>query len=60
VIRAITSNGEGAIRTKFERFRKSPAFKDKINKLKLMRVICDHIAGMTDSYAIDEFKRLYN
>ncbi|WRS26986.1 dNTP triphosphohydrolase [Oscillospiraceae bacterium MB08-C2-2] len=59
-IRAITSNGEGAVRTKFESFRKSPAFKDKISKLKLMRVICDHIAGMTDSYAIDEFKRLYN
>jgi dGTPase len=23
------------------------------------RVICDYIAGMTDRFALDEFKRLY-
>jgi dGTPase len=24
------------------------------------RVICDYIAGMTDTYAIDEHRRLFN
>ena len=28
-------------------------------KIELMRVICDHIASMTDKYALEEFKRLY-
>jgi dGTPase len=24
------------------------------------RVICDYIAGMTDRYALDEYKKLFN
>ena len=24
------------------------------------RVVCDYIAGMTDTYAIDEHRRLFN
>lgn len=28
-------------------------------QIDLLRGICDHIAGMTDNYAISEFKRLY-
>ena len=26
----------------------------------LQRVVCDYIAGMTDRYAIQEYKRLYD
>ncbi len=56
----LASKGEGIIRTKFVDLYKSKKFKTVDNKLKLMRVICDHIASMTDNYALDEFKRLYN
>ncbi|HYE11426.1 MAG TPA: dNTP triphosphohydrolase, partial [Patescibacteria group bacterium] len=55
-----TTKGEGTVRTKFETFRKTKEYRSTENKIKLMRVICDHIAGMTDNYAIEEFKRLYN
>jgi len=37
--------------------KKSDAVKFKIS---LLRTICDYIAGMTDSYAIKEFKSLYH
>jgi dGTPase len=30
------------------------------NQLKRARVVCDYIAGMTDTYAIDEHRRLFN
>lgn len=56
----LASKGEGVIRTKFVDFYKSKKFDSEENKLKLMRVICDHIASMTDSYALEEFKKLYN
>lgn len=29
------------------------------NDAKTARVVCDHIAGMTDTFAIDEYKRLF-
>lgn len=32
---------------------------DKAFQLSLLRGLCDHIAGMTDNYAITEYKRLY-
>lgn len=33
---------------------------EKIYKQLLLRTICDYIAGMTDNYAINEHKELYN
>ena len=27
--------------------------------ISLLRAICDHIAGMTDNFAINEYKKLY-
>lgn len=59
-IKVLRTHGEGAVRAKFERFRKKTHYGNGINELKLMRVVCDHIAGMTDSYAIEEFEKLYN
>ena len=32
---------------------------DKAFQISLLRGLCDHIAGMTDNFAISEYKRLY-
>ena len=32
----------------------------KISKEGVRRVVCDYIAGMTDRYALDEYKKLFN
>lgn len=48
----------GAIRIKFEKYRSSKSF-STMDKIILMRKICDHIAGMTDHYAIEEYEQLY-
>lgn len=44
----------------FESALSDPSFYDHKRKISLMRKICDHIAGMTDHYAIEEYKSLYN
>lgn len=36
-----------------------PEDQSKIKKYGLHRVICDYIAGMTDRYALDEYKKLF-
>ncbi len=33
---------------------------DRIPKEGVKRVVCDYIAGMTDRYALDEYKKLFN
>lgn len=50
----------GMIRMQFESALSDPSFYDHKRKISLMRKICDHIAGMTDHYAIEEYKSLYN
>lgn len=37
-----------------------PSDQKKITKYGLHRVICDYIAGMTDRYALDEYKKLFD
>ena len=38
----------------------SPGFKSNSNfRICLLRAICDHIAGMTDAFALSEFQKLY-
>ena len=37
-----------------------PSDHKKINKGNIHRVICDYIAGMTDRYALDEYKKLFD
>jgi dGTPase len=32
----------------------------KIPRDGVMRTVCDYIAGMTDRYALDEYKKLFN
>lgn len=49
----------GAIRTKFEKVLTGKESFGIHEKIILMRKICDHIAGMTDRYAIEEYKNLY-
>jgi len=36
-----------------------PATYDRLAKEDIRRVICDYIAGMTDRYALDEYKKLF-
>lgn len=48
----------GIVRIKFEKYISSKNFSIK-DKIILMRKICDHIAGMTDHYAIEEYEQLY-
>ncbi|PLX81945.1 MAG: deoxyguanosinetriphosphate triphosphohydrolase [Desulfuromonas sp.] len=48
----------------FETYISSPFllpfnYQNKFEKAGRERVICDHIAGMTDRYALDEYKRLF-
>ena len=37
-----------------------PSDQEKIEKCGLHRTICDYIAGMTDRYALDEYKKLFD
>jgi dGTPase len=37
-----------------------PVDQTKIKKYGLHRVVCDYIAGMTDRYALDEYKKLFD
>ncbi len=36
-----------------------PKYRGRIERLGLERVVCDYIAGMTDRFALDEYKRLF-
>lgn len=48
----------GEVRTKFNDMLEEGMLIHQ--KIILMRRICDHIASMTDRYAIDEYKKLYD
>ena len=37
-----------------------PYFQKRIKTEKLQRVVCDYIAGMTDRYALEEYKKLFD
>ncbi|KPK99283.1 MAG: deoxyguanosinetriphosphate triphosphohydrolase, partial [candidate division Zixibacteria bacterium SM23_73_2] len=37
-----------------------PHFKEKMEKDQKMQVICDYIAGMTDRFALQEYKKLFD
>ena len=52
------------IRLLFESYAETPSllphsYQDKFDSDGQMSVICDYIAGMTDRYAMDEYKRLF-
>ena len=51
--------GTGAVRLAFDKLHSNPESFGISEQVMLMRKICDHIAGMTDHYAIEEFKKLY-
>ncbi len=36
-----------------------PKFQNRLKKEEVYRVICDYIAGMTDRYALDEYKKFF-
>lgn len=49
-------SGIGTARVKFDKIMENPTI---FTKCLLMRRICDHIASMTDHYAIEEYNNLY-
>lgn len=57
-LNSAANRGIGAVRVKFEKFLSSSRFTIN-NRIALMRKICDHIAGMTDHFAMEEYKNLY-
>lgn len=57
-VKDIDSEGIGELRNKFIEQLKRDNDTDK-RQVKLMRVICNYIAGMTDNYAINLYKELY-
>jgi dGTPase len=49
----------------FENYLENPtllpsSYQDKYEEYGQERVVCDYIAGMTDRYALDEYKRLFD
>jgi dGTPase len=53
------------IRELFTEYLKRPAqmpaeIQSRITQQTVKRVVCDYIAGMTDRYALDEYKKLFN
>lgn len=55
-IEAARKDGIGVVRSRFEEDAKELS---PIQKVLLMRRICDHIGCMTDHYAIEEYNKLY-
>lgn len=61
-IEAAQQKGIGTVRYDFSEFAGPIQERSKLEmkeQLRLMRAICDHIACMTDHYAITEYKNLY-
>ena len=60
----MTDKGQRFIRSLFEAYLKKPgqlppSVKERVQKDGPHRAICDYIAGMTDRYAQDEYRRLF-
>ncbi len=60
----MTEKGQRFIRKLFEAYLEKPgqlppSVKDRVGKDGLHRAVCDYIAGMTDRYVQDEYKRLF-
>jgi len=60
----MTDKGQRFIRSLFETYLRkpgqlAPSVRERASKDGLHRAICDYIAGMTDRFAQDEYKRLF-
>ena len=53
------SQGIGAVRSNLAKLISSQDEYNVYNQILLMRYICDHIANMTDNYAVQEYSHLY-
>ena len=38
----------------------TPSFFARLDKANIPRVVCDYLAGMTDRYALDEHRKLFD
>lgn len=59
IFKMVKSDGVGKVRSIFSGIISTLSENDKYAKLILMRIICDHIAGMTDSFAQKTYEQLY-
>lgn len=62
-VEIMNQKGLRIIRELFELFISNPrllepSVEDKVNEFPLHRVVCDYIAGMTDRYAYNEYRKL--
>jgi len=62
---AMTEKGKRILRDLFQTFRDIPAqlpphISKKIGEMPVDRVVCDYIVGMTDKFALDEHRRLFD
>ena len=60
----MTEKGQRVIRSLFEAYLKKPgqlppSVRSRVEKDGLYRAVCDYLAGMTDRYVQDEYKRLF-
>ena len=56
IVQDLTESEIGKLRAEIDSLSKKTSH---VFQIHLLRGICDHIAGMTDNFAISEFKRLY-
>lgn len=59
LIRMEKEEGSGRVRSEFSKILEDIEKCDQTAKLVLMRIICDYIAGMTDSFAQKTYEALY-
>ena len=57
--RTARTEGVGSIRRRFSKLLEDRSKTTEVEELVLMRVICNHIAGMTDAYALKTYRELY-
>lgn len=53
------NKGIGAVRSNLAKLISSQDEYNVYNQILLMRYICDHIANMTENYAVQEYSLLY-
>ena len=64
-IERVKDKSRRIIRALFDRYLENPLlledrFRSRFRKDGAERVVCDYIAGMTDRFAIEEYRRLFS
>ncbi|MBN2468930.1 MAG: deoxyguanosinetriphosphate triphosphohydrolase [Deltaproteobacteria bacterium] len=64
-VRRMRSKARMVIERLFKAYQENPSvlppkYQEKMNQESKERIICDYIAGMTDRYALDEYRKLFD